>query len=498
LEPSSVDSVNSLEFPSLTNPDMTSPTGEESGDWVGLSRSAQHNRTRPGVLALGSDALARDLRRALSGTRFGEGFQLRVLDDASRLVAHLRTEPTVVILADNPGHLGALLALKQEPGLSDVPTLFLIKHPDPHAYDLSSQGEAQLELARRALQSGCDDVIHYADESPQLVRYLDAIWRYHNAHGFAPPSGHSFQFSRRAQAKAKARLAAQAGPSLSGTQNFSLGREGSPHVLLVSDHPPLRLMGQQFLRHMGCHVSDVDSAFLAIHFLTRLAHHAEPETPMELQGKLDLVIVALKTPIANCAPLVRQIKTSPHFAQVPMLLLAGSEEGKGMLRPFRNKGIHVAIDPNPAAEDLAFRVHEILAARQDKPRESQRHLHAVPCTFRGVSEESAQEAWQTGLTFNMNRAGVYVRTLCPPTTQQIELRMRLQPMGILLEFRGEVVWTNPWRPASRRAYPPGIGVFLQEAAPSHAEALADFCDYLRESSFVGAEEDGGEGVEFDK
>jgi hypothetical protein len=57
----------------------------------------------------------------------------------------------------------------------------------------------------------------------------------------------------------------------------------------------------------------------------------------------------------------------------------------------------------------------------------------------------------------------------------------LQAYSFLLEFSGPVVWSNPWSPSSRRAWPQGFGLWLREGSQSHFEALADHCDFLRES-----------------
>jgi Tfp pilus assembly protein PilZ len=385
----------------------------------------------------------------------------------------------VAVLVHQAEHLPLVRDLKQDEALRDVPVLYLLGDRGPGGDD---QGQRQ-EEARLALRAGCDDVLLGA-LGDTLPGALGAIWGWYQGHGFSPPSGHNFHFSRGARRQAQRPTREEDHITLYGTHHFTLGDQGSPHVLLVSTREAFRVGGQEVLQSIGCHVSYMDSAFLASQFLRRLATHTAPETPAELQGKLDLVIVALEGGLGNAMPLVRHLKGSPDFAQVPLLLLATHSQGHASLRPYHGQGVYLDVDPAPQPGDLVFRVHEVFNSRAQSPRLQGRYLCATRCTW---SHEAApqDQPWRSAMTFNLSPRGLYVRTLTPPPQgQRLRLRLRLRAHGVLLEFSGRVVWSNPWSPSSRRAYPQGFGVLLEEASRSHFEALADHCDLLRESARI--------------
>ncbi len=457
---------------------------QDSGDMIGLSRSRNQSNDgmRPHVLTLTSPETTSSLKAMFVGLDVGEGFVLKALGAGSEAAEALRTVPTVALLADRAEHLETIHALKQEEGFRDVPMFYLLgTGHDPGAP--RAYGAPNLEeMARRALRAGCDEVIHEALGQPHLVRSLEAIWTYYKGHGFAPPSGHNFVFSRVAAQDARRRPEEGDHITLYGTHEFSPGKEGSPHVLLVSNDDPYRNQGLALLRNLGCHVSYVDSGFLALHFLQKLAMRAAPDTPDALQGKLDLVIVALEGSLGSFAPLVRKVKASVDFADVPVLLISTQVEGHELLQPYHNQRVFMAVDPEPLLEDLVFRIHEIFHGFGDSPRVSSRHLHMVTCLWRPVGDPDG--AWEHAISYNLSPRGLYLRSMSPPPQgQALELRFRLRPHSFLLEVAGPVVWSNPWHPTSRQSYPPGFAVMLREGLGSHLEALADFCDFLRESSW---------------
>lgn len=463
--------------------EVTLGTQENSGDIIGLAR-ARHSgegAVRPYLLALTDTDTKQSILRALEGTPLGEGFAFKRVRSAQGLEDALRSVPTVAVLVNRVDHLPTVQRLKQDEALRDVPVLYLLDSgPDPKAPRLYGEVDHE-EMARRALRAGCDDVLRGSLEGSVLREALEAIWTWYQGHGFAPPSGHSFFFSRRAQRQAQRPSDDEDHITLYGTHHFTLGDEGSPHVLLVSSHEPFRVAGQEVLKGIGCHVSYMDSAFLALQFLRRLATHNAPETPDSLQGKLDLVIVALEGGLGNAMPLVRHLKSSQDFARVPLLLLTTSAQGHASLRPYHNQGVFLDVDPAPRPEDLVFRVHEVFNSQKETPRMQRRYLSAVQCTW--CAEGDQREPWRSAMTFNVSPRGLYVRTLTPPPQgQRLRLRFRLHAHSFLLEFGGRVVWSNPWSPSSRRAYPQGFGLVLDEGSRSHFEALADYCDLLRESA----------------
>ncbi len=438
----------------------------------GLARSGS-DVERPCVLGLISEqveALVRELpaeEGQEGATLWSETFALERVT-RRQLFERLTTVPTIAILVDHPDHLDTVEVLKSDAQFRDVPVIFLTPRADPNVY-------------RHATRVGCDDVVvvNISDISGLMMR-LKAIRRYHKKHGFNPPSGHWFSVPDATVAGAHSLGGSDRMLTLRSAQRFIGGEDGSAHVLLISNHPYYRLGGQEALSKAGYHVSFFDSGFMAAQFMQRLAAHQEPNLPDFLQGKLDLVVVAMAASMAQSLQLVRQIKSDGRFAQLPVLVLAESNEDLELLAPYLRHGVYTSVSSETQAEDLIFRIYEIFQRADSRLQGSHRYLFTVPCEYRLL--DRGQERWHKAQTYNMNRHGIYIRTISPPRqNHNVALRFRLRNMGVLLEFEGPVVWSTPWIPASRRAYPAGFGVSLRRGAQTDFEALTDFCDVLAES-----------------
>ncbi len=444
----------------------------DNSDDFRLARSADGGNQTPTILALTSSRGEQDARAVLEAPGTDATFLLERVLDSDALFEALRTKPTVAILTDELKHLPTISQLKASEAFRDVPVIFIQAEYDPRPM-------------RKAADAGCDDVVVMGNDRGELQFRIDAIWAYHREYGFAPPSGHWYVFNEDRDA-----LMEREEPSsgeqiaLRTVQLFAEAPDrDAAHVLLISDHPFYKVRGQDLLTRAGYNVSFVDSGFTAMRFLFNLARGRAVNTPEHLQGKLDLILIALATSNAQSAQLVRRIKGEADYEKVPVLLITDTKVGLEILRPYADRGVYTTVDGAPQAEDMAFRISEIFQGAASSGGYGKRYLYSGPCSFRSASEPAG--TWHHGMMYNVGRQGIYIRTIAPPIPgEEVHINFRLRQDSFLLEFAGPVIWANKWRPASRQVYPAGFGVALRDGTMSHFEALVDFCDLLNESETI--------------
>ncbi len=128
----------------------------------------------------------------------------------------------------------------------------------------------------------------------------------------------------------------------------------------------------------------------------------------------------------------------------------------------------IAEDAPP--DDLLFVVNELLRPRELlESRASRRLLHSTRCTFRLERDFEAG----LGLTYNLSREGVYVRTF-DGLPNKARVWLELTPPGGrgACHVRGDVVWTRTLTTGARGSSPPGFGVRLDwERCPPEDRAI---------------------------
>lgn len=119
-------------------------------------------------------------------------------------------------------------------------------------------------------------------------------------------------------------------------------------------------------------------------------------------------------------------------------------------------------------DHLLFLANELLRPELSNARASTRVLYGVLCSFRPAGSLEPH----FGLTYNLSREGLYVRTLDPPKRgSRLWLEMRVPGQGGAIHLRGEVVWaTGPQKPGGTA--PPGFGlqILAEECPPSDLAA----------------------------
>lgn len=115
-------------------------------------------------------------------------------------------------------------------------------------------------------------------------------------------------------------------------------------------------------------------------------------------------------------------------------------------------------------DDLLFVVNELLRPRELlESRASRRLLYATLCAFRGAGSMDASY----GLTYNISREGIYVRTFDAPPKGPLWLELRPAGSSQACHLRGEVMWTRTMATGARGAAPAGFGVrLIPEVCPA--------------------------------
>jgi len=158
-----------------------------------------------------------------------------------------------------------------------------------------------------------------------------------------------------------------------------------------------------------------------------------------------------------------------HGLSVPVVILAPAASWNHVAAAARDAGIafRVAAQDSPAA-DLLFLANDLLRPDVRNLRSSPRILHATVCAYRPAGE--LHGTW--GLTYNVSREGLYVRTLdAPPRDAAIWLELRPPGDRSAVHLRGSVVWARaPQRGAA--SAPPGFAVRLEPNACPPADLVA--------------------------
>lgn len=156
-------------------------------------------------------------------------------------------------------------------------------------------------------------------------------------------------------------------------------------------------------------------------------------------------------PPRGAAPAVAAVRTMIERPELPTLLLPAHE---------REQRDGESLSDSELAGRLLFFADEALRGNSSNQRASHRLLHHGLCSFR----EAGSMSLIFGLTHNVSRQGLYVRTLDPPRPGSVvwlELRAPCHD-GRLVHLRGTVMWRREPRVMGGAA-PPGFGVRIEVA-----------------------------------
>lgn len=211
-----------------------------------------------------------------------------------------------------------------------------------------------------------------------------------------------------------------------------------------------RVLGR-ILRQAGFDVSfALDTADLV-----RVAH-AQSEPPT-------LVVADAGLPGDGSIAAAHAVRARDGFDSVAFVLTAAADDvGRYGAEADRLGKAAVSYEAAPP-DNLLFLANELLRPEVQNVRASTRLLYGAICAFRqaGTLEPTY------GLTYNLSREGLYVRTLDPPTPgSSIWLEVRPPHQDAAVHLRAKTVWARGLRSPGGAA-PPGFGVrLLDEAGPA--------------------------------
>lgn len=171
----------------------------------------------------------------------------------------------------------------------------------------------------------------------------------------------------------------------------------------------------------------------------------------------------------SVAPAVTD-KLRAEDAQLPIIVLSREVIGE----PIRGRVGLARMDGPP--DQLLFLANELFRAGGDNQRSSARRLFSGMCAFRPAGTLRRV----LGLTYNISREGLFIRTLEPPAAgTRLWLELKPPSRQELVHLRAETVWVRPPNRLGGTT-PPGFAVRLSEAEcpPADLERYRESYDGL--------------------
>jgi hypothetical protein len=242
-------------------------------------------------------------------------------------------------------------------------------------------------------------------------------------------------------------------------------------ALVVHPGGEQRMLLGRILRHAG--------------FDIRFEDGSAPLSPDVDSGEIpSLCVVQEDARPEKIAGEIHALRQNSQENRVPMILL-GKNEGTLEVRA-RTIGDAAVGNEGAPPDHLLFLANELLRSDLTNLRASARMLHGSLCAFRPAGELHPVY----GLTYNVSREGLFVRTLdAPPPGTSIWFEMRPYGGQQAVHLRGEVSWRCGLHSAGGAA-PPGFGMKILAAFCPPGD-LADYHDAYeelraRQNIFAGA------------
>ena len=170
---------------------------------------------------------------------------------------------------------------------------------------------------------------------------------------------------------------------------------------------------------------------------------------MKSEHPPDLVVVSSQLlPVSE----IDQARRAANATETRFIVVATTASTRIMLDPSLHR---VATISETAPHDhLLFLANDLLRHDRRQARKSPRYLFDTICSFRS----EGTFAPEYGLTYNMSKTGIYVRTLDPPAKNSVLwLELRAPGTTSTVHLRGTLVWVEiPG--GGTRAAPPGFGL----------------------------------------
>jgi Tfp pilus assembly protein PilZ len=96
-------------------------------------------------------------------------------------------------------------------------------------------------------------------------------------------------------------------------------------------------------------------------------------------------------------------------------------------------------------------------------------LYGTKVAFRG----EGRDVDDFGFSYNVSEGGLYVRTLAPPTEDQVWVELRPPRADRRVRLEGQVVWRRGFGPSGNATVPPGFGVRITDGTRRNMQAWID-------------------------
>lgn len=252
----------------------------------------------------------------------------------------------------------------------------------------------------------------------------------------------------------------------------------APNGLCVVQHPDQarRAATGRALRQAGFDVM----------FATKVAEVLEQVR----QAKPAMVILAEQTVWQEADDAVKRVRANAASPSLPCVICVSDTDAR-QLRGSATAIPNIALMQDGASPtDALFLVNRLLmSSSPSNLRASPRTLHQALCSFRTSAKDAEL---QHGVTYNVSRGGVYVRTLDPPASgERVTVKLRPPGRAGTMELVGRVAWVARPVLGATVAAPPGFGVELLRSECLEGEwqryqaamALADE-EVMTEASFA--------------
>jgi len=188
-----------------------------------------------------------------------------------------------------------------------------------------------------------------------------------------------------------------------------------------------------------------------------------------------LAIVSSDLPPEGATTALPRLRGARPGVEIPWLLLADADRVPEVQDLARAYGPASVFDRSGPPENIIFLVNDLLQARGVEARRSPRLLHGGPVSF--WTEGGTETHW--AYSYNINRTGLYVRTLVPPPLDAV-LQVRFRPpFGEgLVAVEAQVMWRKEFGTQSGPLHPPGIGIQFTRVPLADAAAHAAGYDAL--------------------
>ena len=165
--------------------------------------------------------------------------------------------------------------------------------------------------------------------------------------------------------------------------------------------------------------------------------------------------------------------------EIPWVLLADPDRLPEVQDIARAYGPASVFDRSGPPENIIFLVNDLLQSRAVEARRSARLLHSGPVSF--WTDGNPETFW--AYAYNINRTGLYVRTLVPPPLGTLLHVWFRPPFGEgLVAADAQVMWRKEYGTKTGPLYPPGIGIQFARVPVADAAALTAGYDALFEAS----------------